>query len=507
MGGDQGGAGPVEPRQVTFHPAAKKELAKLDGESRKRVANTISALQRGDEGVQTHALLNTLKGWHSTKATRGHRAIHRTLDDGTLHIGYVGLHDYDKANKRLSSLTGFFREAGLPQEWYHGSGAAFDRFDLDKNKTVQEDDAKHWNSHLGAHFTSDHRVAQEFAQRQDGGHVYHARLDLQNPKHYESEHDLDKEAVHWALGNGHDMGVAADPAFRERTEPDEWQFLLKYDDHNNSRTDTREIAHGFRDHLKAQGHDGITYGNEFEGAHNGFHAGERHLSAIAFHPDQIQITQRHGGNGSHGPRSAALQQQAAVEGADSDQQIGEEILRGLQRQAAAVNNSGGVMVAFVPPREIAEQVVQEGGQPVEDLHATLAYLGRVSDYSRDQLEALPRLVGGWAVHQKPLTLRVGGVLKFSNSRKGQHVLAAAMDILGGAQMHSSLAQFLQARGYRFPSEHGWLPHMTLSFVNEHFRFMPRLGDHAWDAVGVVTYVGGERFPARFGGRPSTPTTL
>lgn len=496
MGADQGGTGPVGPREISFHPAAKKELIKLDGDSRKRVGATINALQRGDDGLQTHGLTGPLKGWNSTKVSRGHRVLHRDMDDGTLHIGYVGLHEYERAINRLSSLTEFFRTASLPQEWYHGSGAAFDQFDLSKNKTVQdEDDAKHWNSHLGAHFTSDHRVAQEFAQRQGGGHVYHAQLNLQNPKHYESEHDLDREATLWAHHNGHDMGPSVSkPAYRENIEPDEWQFFPKYDDHGAPRPNTREIAHGFRDHLKAQGHDGITYGNEFEGAHNGFHAGERHLSAIAFHPDQITVTQRHGGNDTHASRTAATQV------TDAEDQL-------LQRKAAAVANDDGVMVAFVPPREIAEQLAMHNGQPVDDLHITLAYLGNAADYKPEQLQRLPRVVQAWAASQRPVTIRVGGVGTFNNAYKDQHVLYAAMDIPGGAQAHSSLAQHLQRHGYRLPSEHGWTPHMTLRYVDKHHRFMPHLETHSWESAEVVTYVRGERHPARLGGQPSILTTL
>jgi 2'-5' RNA ligase len=376
------------------------------------------------------------------------------------------------------SATAYFRTASGQQEWYHGSGAAFDRFDLDKSKTVQDesDSPRHWNSHLGAHFSSDPRVAQEFAQRQGGGHVYHVQLGLQNPKHYESEHDLDKDAVLWAHHNGHDMGPSvSNPAYREHIEPDEWQFFPKYDDHGEPRPDTREIAHGFREHLKSQGHDGITYGNEFEGAHNGFHAGERHLSAIAFDPDQITITQRRAGNE---PRTAAV-----------------------------VDNSGGVMVAFVPPREIAEQLAQEGGQPVDDLHITLAYLGNAADYEPALLKLLPQYVGAWAARHNPVTIRVGGKVLFNNEYKDQHVLGASVGWRGDAQMHTRLAQFLEGHGYRLPSEHGWTPHMTLRYVDKHFRFMPHLEAHSWEAPEVVVFIGGNRHSVRFGGRPSTHTTL
>ncbi|MFH8483156.1 2'-5' RNA ligase family protein [Streptomyces sp. NPDC018055] len=726
-----------------------------------------------------------------------------------------------------TSATAFFRQAAeQPQEWYHGSGAAFDRFDLNKNKTVQEDDdAKHWNSHLGAHFTSDHRVAQEFAQRQGGGHVYHAHLDLKNPKHYSSEYDLDREAVHWAHDNGHDMGPSFNnPAYRAQTEPDEWQFHIKYGEDGAPRPEAREIAHGFREHLRTQGHDGITYGNEFEGAHNGFHADEKHTSAIAFHPDQIRATHRHGGNEpcqghtagltrqtsehgwhqhpdsphivrglvaqpdegihrdvahrlmtgtadhhdvlglintehaghywythGHGPERDSLPdsktyahdeehlqrwhgqaepedthisgavgvamvghrpkgwnpddngdyglmgnshlpdnshihlhelhytpdggetwhkttvphgtmvhtdgppktataffgQAAAPESQEDDHVRHDEARRtagrgkprsqprpergaagagedaaggargvaggeggagavgprqvsfhpaaqkelgkldaqsrkrvaatvdtlaqggeGLQThaltgplkgwhstkatrghrvlhrslddgtlhvgyvglheyskainrltgffhtppaaapltsltahfraEAAPVDQSSGVMVAFSPPPEIAEQLARKDGQPADDLHVTLAYLGKTSAYTKEQLALLPRLVSSWAVRQKPVTIRTGGVGKFSK----EHVLWASIDIPGGAQLHSDLARYLEGHGYRLPSEHGWSPHMTLQYVDRHFRFMPDLPEHHWTATEVETHIGGTCHKARLGHLPA-----
>ncbi|MFE4863265.1 type II toxin-antitoxin system RelE/ParE family toxin, partial [Streptomyces sp. NPDC056670] len=106
------GAGQAGPRAVSFHPAASKELSKLDPQDRKRVASTIDSLATDGPSAQTHSLTGQLKGWSSTKASRGHRVIHRDHDDGTLHIGYVGLHEYDRAITRLTSTT-FFRHAYL----------------------------------------------------------------------------------------------------------------------------------------------------------------------------------------------------------------------------------------------------------------------------------------------------------------------------------------------------------------------------------------------------------
>ncbi|MFD7835537.1 2'-5' RNA ligase family protein [Streptomyces sp. NPDC059761] len=298
-GGEEGPGSGVETRAVSFHPAAHKELSKLDSASRKRVAATIDSLAAGDEGLQTHALNGPLKGWQATKATRGHRVIHRDLDDGILHVGYVGLHEYETAQRRLA-VTEFFR-----------------------------------------------------------------------------------------------------------------------------------------------------------------HAGER--------------------------------------ATDHSQQA-------LLAEAAAVDHSDGVMVALLPPAAVADDVAHEGGQPPEDLHITLAYLGNTADYSERELAVLPQLVSAWAVRQKPVQIRTGGVGKFANPDKGQHVLYAAMDISGGAQLHSDLARYLERHRYRLPSEHGWTPHMTLRYVDQHFRFMPHVPEHRWTATAVYTYVGQTRHEARLGTLPSGTAT-
>lgn len=244
--------------------------------------------------------------------------------------------------------------------------------------------------------------------------------------------------------------------------PDHWkqQLVRRYDGKTGA-----ELSQAIRD----DGYDGIMTHDEFGPSET---------------VDLTHLT----------PRTSALTMTAAEE----------ELIR---RQAAAVDRGDGVMVALVPPREVAEQLAMTGGQPVDDLHITLAYLGNASDYTREQLKLLPQVVGAWAVRHKPVTVRIGGVGKFNNPYKGQHVLWAAPDIPGGAQMHADLARYLEGHGYRLPSEHGWTPHMTLAYVDKHFRFMPHLEQHTWEAPEVVVFVRGQRHPARFGGRPASPTTL
>jgi hypothetical protein len=158
-------------------------------------------------------------------------------------------------------------------DWFHGSGATFGRFDMDQDRGHQYG-AKHWNSYVGSHFSSEHHTAANLAHESavgtTPGAVYHATLSAKRTKHYFAEHDMDQEAKSWAEDNGHDYNSS-------HLSPESW---LRY------HPKVKEVAHGFRDHLKSQGYDGVTYGNEYEGSH-------LHECAIAFHPDDITITHRH----------------------------------------------------------------------------------------------------------------------------------------------------------------------------------------------------------------------
>jgi 2'-5' RNA ligase/phage-related protein len=472
VGADQGGAGPVGQRQVSFHPSAKKELVKLDGDSRRRVAATINALQRGDEGLQTHALSQPLKGWNSTKATRGHRIIHRDLDDGTLHIGYVGLHDYDKAISRLTSLTGFFREANLQQ-------------------TASVDDYRMMHRAPGPHNAPLHDPTRP-TEEGGGGHV---QENLDNPDWggMGEPHEESMAAVHRAKGNpeapvtiyravphgitsirtGDWVSTAAEHARNEAIEGGK----TDHDGEDNPDYDWPVLkATVPAKHVHTDGNDINEWG------YNG-----PHIEHAAVHgPDEEWTEPTH--------HTAALQL------TDAEEHL-------LQRQAAAVAHDDGVMVAFVPPRAIAEDLALDGGQLADDLHITLAYLGNKADYTPEQLSLLPQLVSSWAARQKPVTIRTGGVGKFTNAYKDQHVLWAAADIPGGAQMHTSLASELERYGFRLPSEHGWTPHMTLRFVDQHFRFMPHVPDRRWEATEVVAFIGAARHAVRLGRSTSTPATL
>lgn len=155
---------------------------------------------------------------------------------------------------------------------------------------------------------------------------------------------------------------------------------------------------------------------------------------------------------------------------------------------------GGVMIALVPPKRVGNALLQEGGEPIESLHVTLAYLGSSKEYSKEQLKALPDLVKGWAHGREELKASVGGVGTFVNPDK--HVLWAAVDIPHGTVFRDDLVRHLEGHGYVIRHDHGWTPHCTLSYSNSHFRFMPKIEPMSWDIDEVWVCIGGrwESFP-------------
>lgn len=233
------------------------------------------------------------------------------------------------------------------EEWYHGTQAYPEELsqhgfmdpmsnDPDAYDAPESEPSGHWNALLGTHVTSDHAVARQFAKgehesgnngRADDGErpvyegIVHARVHLRNPKMYESEHDIDHDAYQheFAAGNHPSHHV---PEFDSDDEEDHeiadegWPNAHRlhqdyghdkipagdYTPHGtpgaghpertlwlNTHPDRHGIAERFRDHLKAQGHDGIVYGNEYEVSEHG----RRAKSAIAFDPDHVEITHHH----------------------------------------------------------------------------------------------------------------------------------------------------------------------------------------------------------------------
>lgn len=128
--------------------------------------------------------------------------------------------------------------------------------------------------------------------------------------------------------------------------------------------------------------------------------------------------------------------------------------------------SQSAMVALYPSREVAEALALEGGESVDELHVTLAYLGSDATEKLD-LQTVVEALGPVANDSPPLDGSVSGLGRFTAGYPaGQEPwpLYASVDLPALPAFRQRLVAALEAAGVEVASEHGFSPHLTLAYV-------------------------------------------
>jgi 2'-5' RNA ligase len=171
----------------------------------------------------------------------------------------------------------------------------------------------------------------------------------------------------------------------------------------------------------------------------------RHLGALGVRPGQE-------GGGKAFPADTDL-----VDDPSPDRMAGE-----------AEPEHSGVMVAVYPSPEAADQIAVRGGEKAEELHITLAYLGKTTDdigNGQTLGDATARIIAAaqiaGATHQT-LSGSVGGLGKFPDSGEGVPVWAP-VDVVGLGALRESVVTALTDAGLPVKTDHGFTPHMTVGY--------------------------------------------
>lgn len=147
---------------------------------------------------------------------------------------------------------------------------------------------------------------------------------------------------------------------------------------------------------------------------------------------------------------------------------GPQDTREMERSAApqAREDDPGVMIALYPAPELARELALPGGEAPEELHVTLAYLGRRSEVELrvglDKLAQALRLVTSPALQGV-----LGGVGRFSASETsdGKDVVYASVDVPGLVELRQAVLVALDIVGAEASAAHGFTPHLTLQYVD------------------------------------------
>lgn len=155
--------------------------------------------------------------------------------------------------------------------------------------------------------------------------------------------------------------------------------------------------------------------------------------------------------------------------------------------AARPDVSELAMVAVYPRPDEQKALAVPGGNDADTMHVTLVFLGEQdADVKEAVLDALSMLASEFG----PLAGTVGGVGRFKAGEDGAPIIALP-DVQGLAALRSEIASELEARGIRSPSEHGWMPHLTLRYADDDELDLPGVPDVALH-FDSISYVEGDR---------------
>lgn len=133
----------------------------------------------------------------------------------------------------------------------------------------------------------------------------------------------------------------------------------------------------------------------------------------------------------------------------------------------------GIMIAFMIDPETASQLALPGGEPIEDLHCTLAYLGDMYDEAQpgklhpaETQETLKTVLAAFADSTTPLQGKVGGIGRFTPSESSGEMspMIALVNTPGLQDWRRRLVETLQTANYHVANDFDYTPHITLSYL-------------------------------------------
>lgn len=120
----------------------------------------------------------------------------------------------------------------------------------------------------------------------------------------------------------------------------------------------------------------------------------------------------------------------------------------------------GAIIALFPSEDDAQALALSGGLSASELHITLLYLGK--ELSDDQVDLIRAFLPVFAERLDPLEAKVTAVSRFTET-DGKTANVLLIDGKQFPALRQGLVDGLSAMGIETPSEHGFIPHITLSY--------------------------------------------
>lgn len=129
----------------------------------------------------------------------------------------------------------------------------------------------------------------------------------------------------------------------------------------------------------------------------------------------------------------------------------------------------GVMIALKIPSAVARKLKLRGGEPANEMHVTLGYLGRLSEIGDNAVNraqiAVKTVIGN--LNSGPISGEVTGLGRFSatESSDNMDVIYAGVDLPSLPEFRQAIVDELDAVGLPPKRNHGFTPHVTLAYID------------------------------------------
>lgn len=153
-----------------------------------------------------------------------------------------------------------------------------------------------------------------------------------------------------------------------------------------------------------------------------------------------------------------------------------------------------VIVGFWIPADVGAAIAIPGGVPVDQLHLTLAYLGKIAELPKDGARLAVEAVAAYAESATPFHGVISGIGRFnaSSTSDGMDVFYASVDAPGLLEFRQGLVDALKAAGLPVSEKHSFTPHITLAYIAADSDIpVQRIPTQQMEFTGVTVAVGAD----------------
>lgn len=171
----------------------------------------------------------------------------------------------------------------------------------------------------------------------------------------------------------------------------------------------------------------------------------------------------------------------------------------------------GAMIAIYPPPEIAELLAgpKATDEIAEELHVTLAFLGDdAAVFDATQIADITNAIAGAVVAAEPLEAAIQGWGTFlaKDAAKGNPQWYS-VNCVGLSALRTAIVDSLTSVGIEPPTDHDFVPHMTVRYGDPAVTEIPAGGEKTWPVESVYLVMAGDRIPLPIGPSEAEPEVI